>query len=154
MCIRDSARAGDRRVIVFATQATLSLERYRAAQRKYCPDAVALPAPELVLMVERGVVSGAEPEAYFRRALAPFPARQIGAIVLGCTHFVFLKGALLNVAPGAAVFDGCEAACEKLRSALAAAGLLASDGLGSVQLLSSSPDERVLARMQALLSEG
>ena len=63
-------RANGKRVLVFATQATLALPLYRDMRRRLCPEAISIPAPELVMMVERGVLSGEEPEAFFRENCA------------------------------------------------------------------------------------
>ena len=76
-------RANGKRVLVFATQATLALPLYRDMRRRLCPEAISIPAPELVMMVERGVLSGEEPETFFREKLRPWAAEEIGAIVLG-----------------------------------------------------------------------
>ena len=90
--------------IVFATRATLALPRYRdSAPAPAARTAISIPAPELVLMVERGVVAG--PEARRRssgRNFAPWPADELGAVVLGCTHFIFLRPVLSSIIPGRA----------------------------------------------------
>lgn len=146
------ACAGGRRVVVFATQATLALPLYQGMRERLCPDAVSIPAPELVLMVERGVCSGAEPEAFFREKLRPWPREEIGAFVMGCTHFIFLRDALSAVAPGIPIFDGVEPVVASLRDTLARADALAVSGAGEAELLTSSHDPEVRARMRALLA--
>ena len=143
--------AQGKKVVVFATAATLSQERFARARARYCPDAVAIPAPELVLMVERGVLLGAEPEAFFRARLSSFASGQVGAIVLGCTHFPFLRGAIAKVAPQIPCFDGNARVIEHLREALAERGLLAEGSAGAVELSTSSEDPAVYQRMRALL---
>jgi len=145
------ARAGERRVLVFATEATLRQPRYIRARDRLCPDAVSIPAPELVLMVERGVLSGEEPERFFRGKLAPYPEGEIGAIVLGCTHFPFLKRAIRSVAPSVPLFDGNARLIRTLSTALAERGLLAGRAEGSHALMTSSDDPAVLARMRMLM---
>ena len=145
------ARAGGKRVIVFATEATLRQPRYLAARERHCPDAVSIPAPELVLMVERGVLAGEEPERFFREKLAPYPEREIGAIALGCTHFSFLKRAIRSVVPSVSLFDGNARLIADLSAALAQRGLLADRGEGSRELLTSSEDPAVLQTMRMLM---
>ena len=145
-------RAGGKRVIVFATQATLALPLYRDMRRRFCPEAVSIPAPELVMMVERGVLSGREPEAFFREKLRAWPGEEIGAIVLGCTHFIFLRPVLATIAPGVPVFDGVEPVIDDLRATLSRSGALAEQGDGGVELLTSSDEPGIRARMRALLA--
>ena len=145
-------RAGNRRVIVFATQATLAMPLYRDMRERLCPEAVSIPAPELVMMVERGVLSGEEPEAFFREKLRPWAVEELGAVVLGCTHFIFLRPVLSSIAPGVPVFDGVEPVIEDLRSTLSHAGALAQSGEGGVELLTSSDEPAIRARMRDLLA--
>ncbi len=139
--------AGERKVIVFATAGTLRQPRYLAARAKICPDAISIPAPELVLMVERGVLEGGEPEHFFREKLAPY-AGGIGAIVLGCTHFPFLRRAIAKAAPGIPLFDGNARVIEALRAQLPKREAPSEGGYG---LMTSSKDPAVLARMRMLM---
>ena len=145
-------RANGKRVLVFATQATLALPLYRDMRRRLCPEAISIPAPELVMMVERGVLSGEEPEAFFREKLRPWAAEEIGAIVLGCTHFIFLRPLLSSIVPGVPVFDGVEPVIDDLRETLLRAGALAQTGEGGAELLTSSDEPDIRARMRALLA--
>lgn len=144
--------AGEKKIVVFATRATLSLPRYREARLRLCPEAISISAPELVLMVERGVVAGPEPEAFFREKLAPW-RDEIGAIVLGCTHFAFLRAPLHAVAPGVPLIDSIDRLTRSLRNVLTDINALAEDGAGGVELYSSARDPAVLARMHELLGE-
>ena len=145
-------RAGNKRVIVFATQGTLAMPLYRDMRERLCPEAVSIPAPELVMMVERGVLSGEEPEAFFREKLRPWAVEELGAVVLGCTHFIFLRPVLSSIVPGVPVFDGVEPVIEDLRSTLFRAGALAETGDGGVELLTSSDEPAIRARMRDLLA--
>ena len=145
-------RAGNKRVIVFATQGTLAMPLYRDMRERLCPEAVSIPAPELVMMVERGVLSGEGPEAFFREKLRPWPADELGAVVLGCTHFIFLRPVLSSIIPGVPVFDGVEPVIEDLRATLSRADALAHSGAGGVELLSSSDEPGIRARMRVLLA--
>lgn len=149
--VRAKRAAGDKKVLVFATAATLKQKRYLVSLSRNCPGAISIPSPELVLMVERGVTEGEEPEAYFREKLKGIPLDSIGAIVLGCTHFSFLKPAVAKVAPGIPMFDGNQRVIEALMKALLESGELKTDGEGSIELLSSSEDPAVSELMYKLL---
>ncbi len=59
-------------------------------------------ADEFVSLVERGVTDGPEAEAAVERRLRPLLAAGADHIVLGCTHFPFLRGVMERVAGGAA----------------------------------------------------
>lgn len=143
--------AGEKGVLVLATEGTLHGALYRRALECYCPEAVGIPAPEAVLMVERGVLDGREPEAYFAEKFAPYAAEEIGAVVLGCTHFPFLKKAISRAMPGTPLLDGNERLLSNLCRTLR--GDLCVRGEGTVEILSSSKDERVLRRMHELFEQ-
>jgi glutamate racemase len=118
------AAAGSRsRVIgVLATQGTLASERFaelvvaHAAGCRVVPE----PCPDLVELVERGTVDGAAAEAQVRPHIEPLVAAGADRIVLGCTHFHFLRGAIENVAgPGVEIIDPAGAVARELHRRLA-----------------------------------
>lgn len=53
--------------------------------------------PRFVEMVEAGLTSGPEVLAVAEEYLAPLVARDIDTLVLGCTHYPFLRGAISQV---------------------------------------------------------
>lgn len=80
-------------VAVLATSLTLReskfqqlLEQYRTSRRIF-----PVPCPELVTLVESGILSGKEAEKAVAGILAPLEKENLSAVVLGCTHYVFLK---------------------------------------------------------------
>lgn len=147
------ACAAGKRVLVLATAATFRQKRFRDARTRNCPDAIPIPCPELVLMVENGITSGPGPENYFRRIFAPYPREEIGAVVLGCTHFPFLKRPLHNVLPGVPLLDGNQALIARLRATLRGREALSS-AAGGFELHTTAADPAVLRRMRRLLAEG
>ena len=84
--------------------------------------------------------------------LSPLKEAGVDTLVLGCTHFAFLRAPLEAVVPGVAVLDGVAPVLRRVRDALARADALCEAGEGSVEVLSSSEDAAVLARMRALLA--
>jgi glutamate racemase len=78
--------------------------------------------PEFVEYVEAGVTSGPALLAVAERYLEPLRAAQIDTLVLGCTHYPFLKGAISYVmGPGVAlVGSDIETANDVYRELLAA----------------------------------
>ena len=54
-------------------------------------------APEFVPLVEQGITSGPEIMAYAEQYLAPIKAAEVDTLVLGCTHYPLLQGALQYV---------------------------------------------------------
>lgn len=96
-----AVRESGRRVLVTATPLTLKERKFQALLRRLeSPEQVdTLGLPGLVQFAERGLFDGPEVLAYLREQLAPFELERYGAIVLGCTHFVFFREALRDVLP-------------------------------------------------------
>jgi glutamate racemase len=81
---------------VLATPATLDGERFVELAQRYT-DGIELltqPSPGLVECVENGAVDGAETQRLLRLYTGPMLARGADTIVLGCTHYPFLREAL------------------------------------------------------------
>ena len=140
------------RILVLATPMTLRLEKFRVLMTRWGEGAVPIPCPELVEMVERQQLPEARAylQALYRREAAQGP---VDAIVLGCTHYVFLRPLLREIVPAeTAILDGNEGTARQLRRVLEARGLLSSREAGSVELDTSGDPETVLPMMRQLLA--
>ncbi len=92
------------RIAVMATAATAGGEALgdllgQFAQPNGVEAVLAVPAG-LVEQVERGDLDGPETEALVRAALAPLLATEVDTLVLGCTHFPFVRAAVERVTGG------------------------------------------------------
>ena len=115
------------RILVMATPMTLKEEKFLALQAQYQPRAeiIPLPCPGLMEFVEQGVTSGGAVEGYLLDKLEPYRNVPVSAIVLGCTHYPFLTGAIRRiVGRHVEIIDGADGVAQQLRSRLAAEGLL------------------------------
>lgn len=136
-------------ILVLATPMTLKLEKFRALYERYGEGAIPLPCPGLMELVERETAE--EARRYLLALFAPYDLTQVDAIVLGCTHYVFLRPILAEILPpNVSVLDGNEGTARQLRRVLTANGLLA-DGQGSVTLETSGNPAIVLPVMKRLL---
>jgi glutamate racemase len=87
---------------------------------------IARGCPELVLLVERGVLDGPEAEAAVRACTVPLLAEGIDQLVLGCTHFPAMRPVFERVAgPAVAVVDSGAAVARQARRVLEREGWLA-----------------------------
>jgi len=111
--IKPAARATRSGVVgILATGATLSGERVASLIERNADgiEVVTQPCPGLVEQVEAGDLSGPETIELLRRYTEPLLARGADGIVLGCTHYSFLKPALARVAgPSVTLFDSAAA---------------------------------------------
>jgi glutamate racemase len=126
------ARAGVRacgtgRIGVIATAGTVASGAYTraVAAEGTRVEVIAQPAPLLVPLVEEGWLEGEVPRLAVRRYLEPLAQKDIGALVLGCTHFPLLRAVIeteLHALAGKAVpvVDSAEATAAELASMLEA----------------------------------
>ncbi len=139
----------DGHILVLATPMTLRLEKFRALYERYGEGAIPLPCPGLMELVERE--ADEEARRYLTELFTPYDLTKVDAIVLGCTHYVFLRPILKEILPdGVSVLDGNEGTARQLRRVLAERGMLAA-GQGSVTLETSGNPALVLPVMQRLL---
>jgi glutamate racemase len=138
---------------VLATSATLASPRYAALLARYGDRArvVAQACPGLVERVEQGDWDCEATRRLLRDYVTPLLGAGADQLVLGCTHYPFLRGLIEEIAgPGIEVLETGPAVAAELGRRLAAAAMLATEGAGEVRFLTSGDPERVapvLARL-------
>ena len=87
------------RVLVMATPMTIREEKFQRLMARYEKDAEIYPlaCPGIVEFVERGELNSAGLKAFLYRLLKPYCEGRVDAIVLGCTHYPFVKDAIAEV---------------------------------------------------------
>ncbi|MBR0411788.1 MAG: glutamate racemase [Eubacterium sp.] len=142
------------RILVMATPRTLAEEKFLNLEHIYEQKAAIfpLPCPGLMEFVEEGKLEGEELENYLHSIMDPWLSEELTGIVLGCTHYPFVKKAIQKVAgPGVEIFDGSLGTARELARRIRAAGLNQSeDHKGSVTFLNSSGDPSKLKLMEYL----
>lgn len=117
------------RILVLATPVSLASEKYRRLYENYGAHAVSLPCPGLMEFVERGDTDSPALKAYLMDKFAPYlaEAQPPAAVVLGCTHYVFLKKTVQSLLPPVTrVLDGNEGTVRQLGRRLTKTGLRAA----------------------------
>ena len=146
---------GHPNVVVMATPMTLREAKFQRLMARFEEQAeiYSLPCPELVRFVERGVLSGEEVEAYLRAQFDSLGDVRVDCVVLGCTHFPFVRGAIRNVlGEDVKLFDGGEGTARQMKRRLAECGLSAAqDRKGSVKIINSAGTEEMLRLSRMLL---
>jgi glutamate racemase len=113
---------------VLATRQTLLSERFARLIGTHAKDVdvIGEACPDLVNLVERGETSGPGVEAAVHARVRSLLERHADVIVLGCTHFHFLRDAVQHAAGGSTlVIEPARAVAAQLRRRLSAAGTLA-----------------------------
>lgn len=140
-------------VLVMATPVTLSQAKFALLMERYGEGAIPLPCPGLMDFVERLEMDGERLHAYFDELFAPYREMQIDAVVLGCTHYSFLREAIgTHFLPGTPILDGNEGTVRQLARRLDAIDALRAEGEGQVRLCTSSDDAAVIDKMKQLLA--
>jgi glutamate racemase len=106
--------------------------------------------PGLVEQVERADLHSAETEALLRQFITPLIEQGADTLVLGCTHYPFLRDTIQRVAgEGVTLLDPAEAVARELARRLADSGSLSSASTqGSVQFFTSGD----VGQAQAVMS--
>lgn len=143
------------KVVVMATPMTLREEKFHHLLAQYEERAAVypLPCPGLVEFVERGEISGERLEEFLRELFLPFSRTTIDAVVLGCTHYPFVKETIQKVVgEKTKLFDGGEGTARETRRRLLEEGLCTdSKEKGTVIFQNSLENENILKLCRQLL---
>lgn len=115
------------RVLVMATPMTIREEKFRKLMQRYEEKAeiLPLPCPGLMDFVERGDLDGEDLKKYLVELLFAYREHPVDAVVLGCTHYPFVKEAIQETLGNRVlVFDGGAGTAREMRRRLQEANLL------------------------------
>lgn len=139
-------RAG--KIIIMATPMTLAEGKFSDLMSRYGNDEGEirpLPCPGLVELIENGIIDGLEIENYLKKILAYYMKGDIAAIVLGCTHYPFIKGSISKVlGSDVPIIHGSLGTANQLKKLLGKEGLLNfSSKSGTVEIYNSLNTEEI-----------
>lgn len=125
-------------VLVLATPLTLREEKFWSLVNRLSAAAEIEPVscPGLVELIESGLTDGDEVRQYLSGRLSPLAGRRLAAVVLGCTHYVFVRRELASILGGEVpIVDGNAGTVRHLRNVLRESGLLrvCNDAAGRAQ---------------------
>ena len=114
------------RVGVLATRGTLASDKFASLLARFSVgvDVQVQPCPGLVERVERGALADDQTRALVESYVAPLVHGGVDTIVLGCTHYPFLRTLIAEAAgPTVSVIDPSPAVARELRRRLEEGGL-------------------------------
>ncbi len=134
-------------IAVLATEGTVKGGAYRSAIRSLGSDVpiVQQACPLFVPLAEEGLIEGPIVDAVIRRYLDPLLATvpRPKALLLGCTHYPVLKGAIAAVAgPDFVLIDSAAATAEAVAELIAAKGLAGGSNAPRLQFLATDAPDR------------
>ncbi len=147
------------KVGVLATENTFASPRYALLMSRFAQDVEVLedPCRGLVPLIEAGRITENETEMLLLGVLAPMFEDGVDTLVLGCTHYPFIRPVIEKIigttAVGpVAIIDPAPAVARQTANVLAQRQLLASpDQIGTVQLLTSASSISLAALSEKLL---
>lgn len=146
------------RVLVMATPMTLREEKFHQLMLQFETRAeiLPLPCPGLVEFVEQGELESGELEDFLKELFADYQTDPVDCVVLGCTHYPFVKGMIQKVlGEHVLIFDGGAGTARETHRRLAEAGLLNPSGKkGNVTFFSSLESEEACELARRLLEGG
>ncbi|MGL4598767.1 MAG: glutamate racemase, partial [Bacteroidia bacterium] len=122
---------------VLATTATFQGELFASVVERFAKDVLVLrqPCPGLVQQIEAGKTNDPETETMLRAWVEPMLEKGIDALVLGCTHYPFIRPLLQKiVGDGVRLIDPAPAVARQTRRLLDQQNLLHPEiGAGSLR---------------------
>lgn len=142
-------------IVIMATPMTLSENKFSKLRERYnkASDIISMPCDGLVEIIEDGNIKGEVVEGYLRNRFKDVPKEKVSSVVLGCTHYPFIKEALVNVInDDVAIIDGSLGTVKQLKRKLEQKGLLNTNNeQGTVKIFNSKDDENLIELSYKLL---
>jgi glutamate racemase len=144
------------RILVLATPMTIKQEKFNNLLARYSGQGEIVPVPceGLMEFVERGELEGQHLDDYLDAKIGKYLIPATESIVLGCTHYPFLKKELRHYLGDRPIelLDGSFGTVKELQRRLNEKNLLKNEATkGSVEFLNSSDDPILLERCRTFL---
>ncbi len=144
------------KIVVLATEVTLKEKKFNSLMNQYRDKAeiLKIPAPRLVTVVENGITEGVEAEEAIKELFKDVNINEISSIVLGCTHYIFLRNAIKKVlGENVKLVDGGFGTAYNLKKILSSMDMLSNNDIyGGIEVVNSSEDESKIGLSYKLLN--
>jgi glutamate racemase len=141
---------------VLATTGTLKSARFAALLDRFASDVrvITQPCPGLVERIEAGDLDGAQTRDMLRGWVQPLLAEGCDTLILGCTHYPFIKPLLRELLPASvSLIDTGAAVARQLQRRLGEHQLLAGGPAQAARFWSSAEPLRMQAVLPRLWGE-
>lgn len=143
-------------IVVMATETTLKERKFAHLMDRVARDrhVIKMSCPGLVELIEDGKANSPETLDYLKAKFRPLPMDELEAVVLGCTHYPFIRCALRNViGPGPLIMDGADGISRHLEQVLRSWDLLSPRrSYGEILMINTSGDDDLLRLSMDLLT--
>lgn len=142
-------------IIIMATPITLAERKFNNLMHKYEKESKIIPLPcaGLVELIECGIIEGEKVNEYLRNKLDNLLDTNISAIVLGCTHYPFIKKELSKiVGEDVCIIDGSEGTAKQLKRKLLLSNIANEQNKdGNIKIYNSKQDSNLIDLSYKLL---
>ncbi|ANS77082.1 glutamate racemase [Paenibacillus yonginensis] len=138
------------RVGVIGTIGTIQSGAYTVALKELSPyiEVVSEACPELVPLVEQGEFETEHTREIVRSSLAGIKQYDMDCLILGCTHYPFLRKAIREVmGPGVKLISSADETAREISTVLYQKGQLARGAEAPVHQFFCSGDERIFRQI-------
>jgi len=113
---------------------------------------ISIPCPGLMEIVEDGLYNSKEAYDYLETLFSKTP--KFDALVLGCTHYPFLKATIKKLRPDVKIYDGGEGTARQLKKLLEQADLITDSTVdGKIEFINTLGSEEQNALALKLLHD-
>lgn len=145
--LKPAVQAGHRHILVMATPITLKLEKFHRLEARFDDEAevIALPCAGLADRIERGNLDAPDLMEFLHRLLDA-QMKSADCVVLGCTHYPFIREQIRQAVGDIPFYDGGAGTARELKRRLSELDQLAPENAeGRVTFLSSRDTAEQLA---------
>lgn len=144
------------KILVMATPVTLAEEKFSQLVKKYAKEVeiVPLPCAGLVEIIEEGNLEGEKLNKFIQYKFKELNEKKIDSIVLGCTHYPFIKKELSNVVgDDVSLIDGSFGTSKELKRQLDKVNILNNNkDKGWVKVYNSADNENLIELSYKLIN--
>ena len=145
----------DGSILIMATPMTLREKKFNSLMETYRENAKIIPVPcaGLVEFIEQGILDGEKLEEYLFNKVNTYKEEKIGSIVLGCTHYPFIKESLSKVVgESVEILDGSLGTVRELRRRLREKDLLTDrESSGKIEIYNSAGNKDLIDLSKRLI---
>lgn len=135
-------------VIIMATTMTLKEKKFSDLMELYKKEAdiIPMPCPGLMEYVEAGNLDGKDLKEYLKEKFKTYNSREIGAVVLGCTHYPFVRETLASIiGEDIPIIDGGFGTSKELKRRIEDMGISREEErIGNIQIFNSLDNEDII----------
>lgn len=143
-------------ILIMATSMTLKEKKFKNLMERYKDkaDIIPVPCPGLVEFIEEGSFEGKEVEDYLHNKLNEFSNKEIASVVLGCTHYPFVKKTISKIIGDKIdIIDGGYGTAKEIQRRLRIMDLLNNeDKEANIEIINSTNKKEIIDLSYRLLN--